>query len=182
MMYADRMTAEDIANLSDQRPNRINVFKRASKIKTWNMFIHLVEQENITPADALTIILKHLKQSTTAWKKYKIAGDPDQVGAIWMLLEWQDKIGTRKLYQHKYLKDFCTWTGYKKKSFSRFEDDLSMFRVALGIGRKNDGTFSLKRAERELKSRMKQANKPSKHKPVNYKNYEKTLLGWRKIN
>ncbi len=95
MMYADRMTAEDIANLSDQRPNRINVFKRASKIKTWNMFIHLVEQENITPADALTIILKHLKQSTTAWKKYKIAGDPDQVGAIWMLLEWQDKIGSQ---------------------------------------------------------------------------------------
>ena len=181
-MYADRMTAEDIANLSDQRATLINVFYRARKIKTWNMFIHLVEQENISPADALVIILKHLKQSTPAWNKYKIAKDPDQLGAIWMLCEWQDKIGTRKLYQHKYLKDFCTWTGYKKKSFSRFEDDLSMFRVALGIGRKNDGTFSLKRAERELKSRMKQANKPSKHKPVNYKNYEKTLLGWRKIN
>ena len=135
MMYADRMTAEDIANLSDQRPNRINVFKRASKIKTWNMFIHLVEQENITPADALTIILKHLKQSTTAWKKYKIAGDPDQVGAIWMLLEWQDKIGARKLYQHKYLKDFCAWTGYKRKSYSIFQDDLSMFRASTGICR-----------------------------------------------
>ena len=52
MMYADRMTAEDIANLSDQRPNRINVFERASKIKTWNMFIHLVEQENISPAQS----------------------------------------------------------------------------------------------------------------------------------
>ena len=100
------------------------------------MFIHLVEQENISPADALTIILKHLKQSTTAWKKYKIAKDPDQLGAIWMLCEWQDKIGTRKLYQHKYLKDFCTWTGYKKKSFSRFQDDLSMFKAKFGGKRK----------------------------------------------
>ncbi len=160
-------------------PTRINVFDRARKIKTWNMFIHLVEQENISPADALTIILKHVKKS---WNKYKILNDPDQAGAIIMLLDWQDKMGARKLYDHKYLNDFCAWTGYKKKSFSRFEDDLSMFRVALGIGRKNDGTFSLKRAERELKSRMKQANKPSKYKPVNYNNYEKTLLGWRKIN
>ena len=53
----------------DKPPTRINVFDRARKIKTWNMFIHLVEQENISPADALTIILKHLKQSTTVWKK-----------------------------------------------------------------------------------------------------------------
>ena len=113
-------------------PTRINVFDRAKKIKTWNMFIHLVEQENISPADALTIILKHIKRS---WDKYKILGDPDQIGAISMLLEWQDKMGARKLYDHKYLNDFCAWTGYKKKSYSRFGDDLSMFRAALGIKR-----------------------------------------------
>ena len=99
-------------------PTRINVFDRAKKIKTWNMFIHLVEQENISPADALTIILKHIKRS---WDKYKILGDPDQIGAISMLLEWQDKMGARKLYDHKYLKDFCTWTGYKKSTFDTFQ-------------------------------------------------------------
>ena len=49
----------------DKPPTRINVFDRARKIKTWNMFIHLVEQENIPPADALTIILKHLSKSTS---------------------------------------------------------------------------------------------------------------------
>ena len=84
MMYADRMTAEDKANLSDQRPTRINVFDRARKIKTWNMFIHLVEQENITPAEALTVILKHVKKS---WNKYKILNDPDQAGPNIMLLD-----------------------------------------------------------------------------------------------
>ena len=47
----------------DKPPTRINVFDRARKIKTWNMFIHLVEQEKITPADALTVILKHIKKS-----------------------------------------------------------------------------------------------------------------------
>ena len=117
----------------DKPPTRINVFDRARKIKTWNMFIHLVEQENISPADALTIILKHVKKS---WNKYKILNDPDQAGAIIMLLDWQDKMGSRKLYDHKYLNDFCAWTGYKKKSFSRFQDDLSMFKAKFGGKRK----------------------------------------------
>ena len=114
-------------------PTRINVFARARKIKTWNMFIQLVEKENIAPADALTIILKHVKKS---WDKYKILNDPDQAGAIIMLLDWQDKMGARKLYDHKYLNDFCAWTGYKKKSFSRFQDDLSMFKAKFGGKRK----------------------------------------------
>ena len=117
----------------DKPPTRINVFDRARKIKTWNMFIHLVEQENISPADALTIILKHVKKS---WDKYKILNDPDQAGAIIMLLDWQDKMGARKLYDHKYLKDFCAWTGYKKPSLSRFGDDLSEFRAKFGGKRK----------------------------------------------
>ena len=117
----------------DKPPTRINVFDRARKIKTWNMFIHLVEQENITPAEALTVILKHVKKS---WNKYKISRDPDQRGAILTLLELQSKIGNRKLYDHKYLNDFCAWTGYKKKSFSRFQDDLSMFKAKFGGKRK----------------------------------------------
>ena len=117
----------------DKPPTKINVFDRARKIKTWNMFIHLVEQENITPAEALTLILKHIKKS---WNKYKILNDPDQVGAIIMLLDWQNKMGARKLYAHKYLNDFCAWTGYKKPSYSRFQDDLTSFKVKFGGSRK----------------------------------------------
>ena len=117
-------------------PTKVNVFARARKIKTWNMFIHLVEQENITPAEALTIILKHIKKSTSAWNKFKITRDPDQVGAICMLLEWQEKMGARKLYNHKYLKDFCAWTGYKRQGYSRFQDDLTMFKKQFGGSRK----------------------------------------------
>ena len=117
-------------------PTRINVFARARKIKTWNMFIQLVEKENIAPADALTIILKHLSKSTSAWNKYKISKDPDQRGAIMMLLDWQEKMGARKLYDHKYLKDFCTWTGYKRQGYSRFQDDLTRFKAEFGLKRK----------------------------------------------
>ena len=54
MMWEDRMTAEDLANLSGQRPVRINVFQRAKKIKTWSRFVQLAKQENISPAEALT--------------------------------------------------------------------------------------------------------------------------------
>ena len=131
----------------DKPPTKINVFDRARKIKTWNMFIHLVEQENITPADALTIILKHVKKS---WNKYKILGDPDQRGAILMLLEWQDKMGTRKLYDHEYLNDFCAWTGYKKKSYSRFQDDLSTFRAAFGVKRKKKESMNKSYVDKEF--------------------------------
>ena len=129
-------------------PTRINVFERARKIKTWNMFIHLVEQENITPADALTIILKHIKKS---WDKYKILNDPGQVGAIIMLLDWQDKMGSRKLYDHKYLKEFCAWTGYKRKSYSRFQDDLSMFKDKFGGKRKKIRVPHLGLSDKEFK-------------------------------
>ena len=128
-------------------PTKINVFDRAKKIKTWNMFIHLVEQENISPADALTIILKHIKRS---WDKYKILGDPDQIGTVGMLLEWQDKMGAKKLYHHKYLNDFCAWTGYKKKSYSRFQDDLSTFRAAFGVKRKKKESMNKSYVDKEF--------------------------------
>ena len=156
-MYEDRMTAEDIANLSDQRPTRINVFKRASKIKTWNMFNHLVEQENITPAEALTIILKHVKKS---WNKYKILREGDHLGAILGLLELQGKLGAYKLYHHKYLNDFCAWTGYKKTTFDTFQNNLTTFRYALGIGKKNTGAFTKNRKKKESASRARSGRKP----------------------
>ena len=97
-MWEDRMTAEDLANLSDQRPTRTNVFQRAKKIKTWSRFVQLAKQENISPAEALTSMLVHIKRR---WLKYKIIQDPDQRGAILMLLSWQKKMGARKLYQHQ---------------------------------------------------------------------------------
>ena len=128
-------------------PTRINVFKRASKIKTWDMFNHLVEQENITPAEALTVILKHVKKS---WNKYKILREGDHLGAILGLLELQGKLGARKLYDHEYLNDFCAWTGYKKKSYSRFQDDLSTFRAAFGVKRKKKESMNKSYVDKEF--------------------------------
>ena len=179
-MYADRMTAEDKANLSGQRPTRINVFDRARKIKTWNMFIHLVEQENITPAEALTVILKHVKKS---WNKYKISRDPDQRGAILTLLELQSKIGNRKLYDHKYLNDFCAWTGYKKpSSFDTFQNHLTTFSEALGMGKK-PGAFTKNRKEKEAASRARSGRKPFQYMEHMQKlidaGYVITKSGWK---
>ena len=36
----------------------------------------------------------------------------------------------------KDLKDFCTWTGYKKTTFDTFQNNLTTFRYALGLGKK----------------------------------------------
>ena len=157
MMWEDRMTAEDLANLSGQRPVRINVFQRAKKIKTWSRFVQLAEQENISPAEALTLMLAHIKRR---WLKYKIIQDPDQRGAILMLLSWQKKMGARKLYQHPNLKDFCSWTGYKKLSYSTFQDDLTKLSQALGVGKKNTGAFTENRRKRETASRARSGRKP----------------------
>ncbi len=42
------------------------------------------------------------------------------------------------------------------------------------------GKFSYERAAAALARRKKRESKPPKHKPINYKDYEKTALGWRK--
>jgi HEAT repeat protein len=94
----------------DKPPTKVNVFERASKIKTWNMFIHLVEQENITPAEALIVVLKHVKKN---WTRLKILKDPQQMEAIANLLKWENKIKRKKLYHSQYLEDFAEMTGYK---------------------------------------------------------------------
>ena len=78
----------------DKPPTKVNVFERASKIKTWNMFIHLAEQENITPAEALVVVLKHIRKN---WTRLKILKDPQQMEAIANLLKWEDKIKRKKL-------------------------------------------------------------------------------------
>ena len=77
-----------------------------------------------------------------------------------MLLEWQDKMGARKLYDHKYLNDFCAWTGYKKTTFDTFQNNLTTFRYALGLGKKNTGAFTKNRREKESASRARSGRKP----------------------
>ena len=162
-------------------PTRINVFERASKIKTWNMFNHLAEQENITPAEALTVILKHVKKS---WNKYKILREGDHLGAILGLLELQDKLGAYKLYHHKYLNDFCAWTGYKKPAFDTFQNNLTTFSQALGIGKKNTGAFTKNRRKRESASRARSGKKPFNYVERMQKlidaGYVMTEYGWKK--
>ena len=77
--------------------------------KIWNMFIHLVEQKNITPAEALTMVLKGKKKN---WNEYKIIKDSDQREAITDLLLWEDKISRKRLYDSKV--DESIWRLKKK--------------------------------------------------------------------
>ena len=103
MMIRDQMTAEDLANLNDQRPVKVNVFEAAKKIKTWNMLIHEAEKHNVNPSEALTVILKHVKKN---WAKFKIIRDGDFAAEISNLLLMEEKITRKQLYVHDYLKDF----------------------------------------------------------------------------
>ena len=147
----------------DQPPTRVNVFDRARKIKTWNMFIHLVEQENITPADALVAVLKHVKKN---WNEFKIIKDPQQIGSIANLLEWEEKLTRQKLYDSAYLYDFCKWTGYKKpKAYKTFENEMALFRNVFGKKRSKTGEYARKqlmKAEEKLKLKLEKIKKLKK--------------------
>ena len=130
----------------DKPPTRINVFDRARKIKTWNMFIHLVEQENITPAEALTIVLKHVKKH---WNEFKILKDTDQAESIAKLLEWETKLSRGKLFDHQYLKDFANMTGYKiPRTYNTFQNEMALFRNVFGKKRTKTGAYTKKQLEK----------------------------------
>ena len=139
----------------DKPPTKINVFDRARKIKSWNMFIHLVEQENITPAEALVTVLKHVKKN---WNQFKIIKDPQQREAVAYLLQWEDKLTRKQLYVSDQLKDFCTWTGYKiPKSYKTFENEMAAFRAVFDAKRSKTGEYARKqllRAEEKLKKKI----------------------------
>ena len=140
----------------DAPPNIVNVFDRARKIKTWKEFIYYAEQENLQPSDALLFCYKAIKRS---WNKYKIFNDPDQVGAIVMLLDAEKKLTRKRLYVSEELKQFCAWTGYKVKSYDKFENDMAAFRDLFGIKRNHDGSYSRKQiaenAARALRKKFK---------------------------
>ena len=139
----------------DKPPTKTNVFDRARKIKSWNMFIHLVEQENITPAEALVTVLKHVKKN---WNQFKIIKDPQQREAVAYLLQWEDKLTRKQLYVSDQLKDFCTWTSYKiPKSYKTFENEMAAFRAVFGKKRSKTGEYARKqllRAEEKLKKKI----------------------------
>ena len=147
----------------DKAPTRINVFDRARKIKSWNMFIHLVEQENITPAEALVSVLKHVKKN---WNQFKIIKDSDQRGAIAYLLQWEEKLKRKRLYDSDELKDFCTWTGYKiPKSYKTFENEMTLFRDVFGKKRDHSGKYSrelLIKAEEKALMKLEKIRKLNK--------------------
>ena len=125
----------------DAPPNIVNVFDRARKIKTWKEFIYYAEQENLQPSDALLFCYKGIKKS---WNKFKILNDPDQLGAIVMLLDAEQKLGRKRLWVSEEFKQFREWTGYKPKSESKYNNDMTMFREHLGLKRKHDGTYTRK--------------------------------------
>ena len=144
----------------DKPPTKINVFDRARKIKSWNMFIHLVEQENITPAEALVTVLKHVKKN---WNQFKIIKDPEQREAVAYLLQWEEKLTRKRLYASDQLKDFCTWTGYKiPKSYKTFENEMAAFRAVFDAKRSKTGEYARKqllRAEEKLRLKLEKIKK-----------------------
>ena len=166
----------------DKPPTKVNVFERASKIKTWNMFIHLVEQENITPAEALTVVLKHVKKN---WTRLKILKDPQQMEAIANLLKWENKIKRKKLYQSQYLEDFAQMTGYKiPNTFHTFETEMALFRNVFGAKRDKSGKFSLERLEKSYARKKltgKLFDRVERLQQQKDKGYVLTPLGWKKI-
>ena len=165
----------------DKPPTKVNVFERASKIKTWNMFIHLVEQENITPAEALIVVLKHVKKN---WTRLKILKDPQQVEAIANLLKWENKIKRKKLYQSQYLEDFAEMTGYKiPNTFHTFETEMALFRNVFGAKRDKSGKFSLERLEKSYARKKltgKIFDRVERLQQQKDKGYVLTALGWKK--
>ena len=141
----------------DKPPTRINVFDRARKIKTWNMFIHLVEQENITPAEALTIVLKHVKKH---WNEFKILKDTDQAESIAKLLEWETKLTRGRLFDSQYLKDFANMTGYKiPRTYNTFQNEMALFRNVFGKKRTKTGAYTKKQLEKAAARALKKGYK-----------------------
>ena len=118
-----------------------NVFGVARKIKTWKEFIYYAEEQNLQPSEALVFAYKGIKKS---WNKFKILNDPDQLGAIVMLLDAEQKLGRKRLWVSEEFQQFCEWTGYKPKSESKYNNDMTMFREHLGLKRKHDGTYTRK--------------------------------------
>tara|TARA_Y100000031_G_C8072681_1_gene315815 strand:+ start:106 stop:636 length:531 start_codon:yes stop_codon:yes gene_type:complete len=141
----------------DAPPTIVNVFDRARKIKTWNMFIHLAEQENITPAEALTIVLKHVKKH---WNEFKILKDTDQAESIAKLLEWETKLSRGKLFDHQYLKDFANMTGYKiPRTYNTFQNEMALFRNVFGKKRTKTGAYTKKQLEKAAARALKKGYK-----------------------
>ena len=58
--------------------------------------------------------------------QFKIIKDPEQRGAVAYLLQWEEKLKRKRLYDSDQLKDFCTLTGYKKpRTYKTFENETS---------------------------------------------------------
>ena len=126
----------------DAPPNIVNVFDRARKIKTWKEFIYYAEEQNLQPSEALVFAYKGIMKS---WNKYKILNDPDQLGAITILLDHENKLTRKRLFVSRELQQFSEWTGYKiPKSEKTFQNDMTTFRNHLGLKRKHDGTYTRK--------------------------------------
>jgi len=109
-------------------PTKINVFARASKIKTWRQLQHILESYApgvAYPSTVAEIILKHVRDN---WNTYKILSDPDHYGAIVRLVNFVSKVGAPKAFKSQHLKVFCRWTGFRKPTtVNTFFNDGRMF-------------------------------------------------------
>lgn len=163
------------------KPVKVNVYDKARSIKTWDQLRHILEAYAPAvayPSSAAQIILNHVREK---WNFYKIFKDPDNYGAIVKLVNFVSRVGAPRALKSQHLKVFCKWTGFRKPTnVDTFFNDMTKFRIFLGVKRDKSGKYSKERSAKESIRRMKKLSKPSKSKPINYKDYEQTALGWRK--
>tara|TARA_Y100000310_G_scaffold262908_1_gene272752 strand:- start:487 stop:1038 length:552 start_codon:yes stop_codon:yes gene_type:complete len=138
----------------NSKPVKVNVFDKARSIKTWRQLQHILESYApgvAYPSTVAEIILKHVRDN---WNTYKIFKDPDQYGAIVVLVNFVTKVGAPKAYNSQHLKIFCRWTGYKKpKTLKTFKNDMTTIKEFLGVKRIHTGyhkyTYTKEEIEKE---------------------------------
>ena len=171
------------------RSVKINTYEMARGIKDFKQLEEFIDLyiPALTAADIAVLATQHAKDK---WNTIQILGDLEKHPSIFVLLDRIEKTkgGAIKVFNDyknnkiNPLTEFIKDTSYKIPStIGTFQNHVSKFLNHFGLKRDKSGKFSYERAAAALARRKKRESKPPpKHKPINYKDYEKTALGWRK--
>ena len=149
-----------VAGLPDPYAVKVNVFEEAAKVKNYKQLERFFElyAPGMGAADVAYAASKYISSSNKTWSLFKILKDPDYYGEVITLFEDIDKLGgSAAAYNHKVLDTFCKNTGYTKpKSSKQFQNEISIFKKELGLGRPKTGKYTraqLKKAAAKLAKR-----------------------------
>ena len=170
------------------RSVKINTYEMARGIKDFKQLEEFIDLyiPALTAADIAVLATQHAKDK---WNTIQILGDLEKHPSIFVLLDRIEKTkgGAIKVFNDyknnkiNPLTEFIKDTSYKIPStIGTFQNHVSKFLNHFGLKRDKSGKFSYERAAAALARRKKRESKPPKHKSINYKDYEKTALGWRK--